>query len=400
VHCPILLLCLAALSADIRTAAGADWSAEQYSRKTIYHSPQKQGYTCWVGAWQMPDRNLMVTFKEVTGPAEGRPRAKVEWQEAFGLMKIDPARDFTGLHMADMYLRSTNRGSTWLSVAAAPFAGPSTGFAWGGSHCPLPDGAILRAVDGSAMPDMNLPRRVFFQRSHDLGKTWGPPEIPPEPSRPVTNYIGDFGDCITRIRRLHDGRLMATGVKRVDSSPSKRSLGEPVVMFSDPLGRNWKAVGIETKPEQRGPNVWDEWDRAELANGEFLCVFRRGDPKTNNRKEARWQGLLQRRGQSWVIEQYHPAPFAHSGHPELLATSEGIILHIATDGIYWTADQGQSWQPLPFKGLRQPYRSCYYPRSFQADDGTIYVLSHQGSDDPYGKTDQAIIMDTFRLVKD
>ena len=38
-------------------------------------------------------------------------------------------------------------------------------------------------------------------------------------------------------------------------------------------------------------------------------------------------------------------------------------------------------------------------RSLQTDDGKIYIFSHQGSDDPYGKTDQAIIMDSFRLVK-
>src|SRR3954466_1398526 len=140
--------------------------AENYSRKTIYHSAQKPGYTCWVGGWQMPDRSLMVTFKEVTGPAQGRPRAKPEWQEAFGLMKVDPARDFTGLHMADMYLRSTNGGSNWNVVAAAQFEGPATGYVWGGSHCPLSGSTILRAVDGSAVPGMNLPRRVFFQRSH------------------------------------------------------------------------------------------------------------------------------------------------------------------------------------------------------------------------------------------
>jgi len=39
------------------------------------------------------------------------------------------------------------------------------------------------------------------------------------------------------------------------------------------------------------------------------------------------------------------------------------------------------------------------PRSLQTDDGKIYIFSHQGSDDPYGKTDQAIIMDTFPLAK-
>ena len=177
-------------------------------------------------------------------------------------------------------------------------------------------------------------------------------------------------------------------------------MGEPVAMFSDPDAKNWKPLRIDLKPEQRGPNVWDEWDSVELPDGSFLCVFRRGDPKSKDSEEVRWQGLLRKKGQSWVIEQYYPAPFEHSGHPELLATREGIVLHIATDGIHWTADCGQSWHRLPFKDLRQAYRTCYYPRSFQAGNGTVYVFSHQGSDDPYGKTDQAIIMDTFRLAKE
>src|SRR5436190_15782567 len=133
------IICLCATGAAMSDAVTSKWSAEQYSRKTIYHSPQTPGYTCWVGAWQMPDHSLMATFKEVTGPAQGRPRTKVEWQEAFGLMKVDPARDFTGLHMADRYLRSTDGGSNWTTVAEAVFVGPSTGFSWGGSHCPLPD---------------------------------------------------------------------------------------------------------------------------------------------------------------------------------------------------------------------------------------------------------------------
>src|SRR5438132_13762649 len=116
----------------------------------------------------MPDLSLMITFKEVTGPAQGRPRAKVEWQEAFGLMKVDPARDFTGLHMADMYLRSTNGGSNWREVAEAADAGPSIGYAWGGSHCPLPVGAIVSGVDVSAGPGMYLPRCVLSQSWHYL----------------------------------------------------------------------------------------------------------------------------------------------------------------------------------------------------------------------------------------
>src|SRR5215211_4829328 len=65
-------------------------------RKTIYHSPQQPGYTCWVGAWTMADNSLMVTFKQATGPLEGRPRSTDLFQQ-MGIRKIDPQRDFTGL---------------------------------------------------------------------------------------------------------------------------------------------------------------------------------------------------------------------------------------------------------------------------------------------------------------
>ena len=43
------------------------------------------------------------------------------------------------------------------------------------------------------------------------------------------------------------------------------------------------------------------------------------------------------------------------------------------------------------------YRSRYYPRSLQTDDGTIYVFGHNGADNRYGEFDQSVDMDTFRL---
>ena len=53
-------------AADITQVA-----VRQYSCRTIYHSPQTPGYTCWAGIWKMPDASLMVAFTQVTGPLEG-----------------------------------------------------------------------------------------------------------------------------------------------------------------------------------------------------------------------------------------------------------------------------------------------------------------------------------------
>ncbi len=372
---------------------------QNLQRKTIYHSPQTPGYTCWVGAWQMPDKSLMVTFKQATGPLEGRPRS-IELLKQMGSDAKDPQRDFTGLTLVNIYLRSIDGGATWSKTAEESFPGPLDRPSWGGSHIALADGSILRAIDGSQLPLIpDLPRRIYFEQSSDLGKSWTRLAIPPEPRRPVENFLGDFADCISRVRRMKDGRLLATGVIRTD--PKRRTVGEPLVMFSSDEGKSWQPQSIDLPAEATGAGVWNEWDSAELSGGDLLCVFRRTDPQ-NKTKQVRWQGILRRapdqgKLDTWKLTDYRPAPFEHSGHPELLATREGVVLHIATTGTHWTNDAGTIWHPLTFTDRNEPYRSRYYPRSLQTGDGRIFVFSHVGADNAYGQVDQAIVMDTFTL---
>ena len=386
---------------------GKTFTAEQFTRKTIYHSPQKPGYTCWVGAWIAADKSLMVAFDQATGPLEGRPRAAKEVLDANPWLAKEPQRDFTGLKLANVYLRSTD-GATWDTVAEAAFSGPFDRPVYSQSHVGLADGAILRAVDGSGLPlDPDLPRRVFFQRSQDLGKTWGKPEIPPEPKRPVEGFIGDYGDCITRVRRLRDGQLCAIGSRVRDvfqARTFKPNTNEAFIMLSKDEGKTWAAHLFGE--EYLRPGAFNEWDAAELPNGDLFCVFRRSDPKTG--KPVRWQGLLKKKEKTWVLEDFRPAALEHSGHPELLATREGVILHIATEGIHWTDDVGKTWTPVIFPGLAKRFRpptapeslrTRYYPKSVQTEDGTIYVFAHNGWDNAYGAFDQSIVMDKFRLTK-
>jgi dienelactone hydrolase len=368
--------------------------ARDFKRRTIYHSPQTPGYTCWVGAWAMPDGSLMVTFKQATGPLENRPRS-IELFKQMGADTKDPQRDFTGLALANIYLRSTDGGLTWTKTAEESFPGPLDRPSWGGSHVALARDGILRAIDGSQLPLVpDLPRRIFFQQSFDLGKTWQQLVSPPEPQRPLENFLGDFGDCISRVRRLRDGRLLATGVIRPDVK--QRRAGLPLVMLSSDDGRSWQPQEIELPAEAKTLGAWNEWDSAELSSGELLCVFRRSDPSQLS-KQVRWYGLLRPGEKSWSLANYVPAPLEHSGHPDLLATAEGFALHIATTGAHWTADAGATWHPLTFSDRQEAYRSRYYPRSLEAPGGRIHVFSHAGSDNAYGQVDQSIVMDTFEL---
>lgn len=160
-------------------------AAEQFMRKTIYHSPRTPGYTCWVGAWIMPDRSLMACCTQATGPLEGRPRAPKEVRERLGWPPSkDPAGyDFTGLDLANVYLRSADGGATWDVVGTDPFRTPAGQMSQGGGQVALRDGTILRAVSGFHLPLIpGLPKTAFPQRSRDGGRTWGEPEVLLDPA--------------------------------------------------------------------------------------------------------------------------------------------------------------------------------------------------------------------------
>ena len=39
----------------------------------------------------------------------------------------------------------------------------------------------------------------------------------------------------------------------------------------------------------------------------------------------------------------------------------------------------------------------YYPRAVQLKDGSVLVVGHVGGDDEYGKVDQTIVVQRFKL---
>src|SRR5207248_2757892 len=116
--CVLALVITAALAAPIGPARADEFSALDHQRQTIYHSPQKPGFTSWVGAWIMPDGSLMCSFTEATGPVS-RPQApqdvrqKLTWPPQGA-----PGYDMTGLDLKNVHLRSKDGGKTWTWVSA------------------------------------------------------------------------------------------------------------------------------------------------------------------------------------------------------------------------------------------------------------------------------------------
>lgn len=378
-----------ALLGLVRATWGDGFAAVEYQRQTIYHSPQTPGFTCWVGAWAMPDDALMVSFTQATGPMEGRPQAPKDVQQRLGWPPPDrPGYDMTGLDLRNVHLRSDDAGRNWRQVSADAFQTCMNGVAEG--EIALPSGTILRGVFGFYLPyNPELPKTGYLQRSTDGSVTWGKPEVLLDPET-CTGWP-------KRIRPLRDGRVIAVGgLVRVPANT--RSMVElcpqlePLLIVSKDEGKTWSGP-IPVVPEQyRGNWGGEECDAAELPNGDLLWVFRRMIPES--KAQVRWQGVMKKSGDTWEVADVGPAPFPHSGHPELLATREGPILHVATSGIHWTSDAGRTWQKLDIPG------TAYYPRVVQTKDGRIFAFAHVGSDDAYGAADQSIVMDSFRLKKE
>src|SRR5262249_21422723 len=101
----------------VAKAGAAELAAVEFQRQTLYHSPQEPGFTSWVGAWKMPDGDLMVAFTQATGPVEGRPQAPPEVRSKLTWPPPGhPGYDMTGLDLRNVHLRSSDAGKSWHNL--------------------------------------------------------------------------------------------------------------------------------------------------------------------------------------------------------------------------------------------------------------------------------------------
>jgi hypothetical protein len=142
----------------------------------------------------------------------------------------------------------------------------------------------------------------------------------------------------------------------------------------------------------------------ELGNGDILMVSRVADlteppsldawAKKANPRACRRQVRLGKRGDTWAAGPVACLDIPHSGHPEVIATREGILLHSSTEGFWGSDDEGDTWtriETLP--------QSAYYPHSVQLADGRILVVGHNGGDSGYPPTaDMMLWKVSFRIT--
>ena len=376
----------------------------------VYHSPQYPGFTSWVGLWNMPDDSVMCSFIQATGPLSGRPKAPdaVRHYLTWPPTGHGDEYDMTGLDLRHVHLRSTDCARTWTLVSAEPFTSCMNG-APGETEEVIPDpaaefgGVILRGVWGPYLPyDDDVPKNGFLQRSTDGSRSWGPPEL-----------IYDAENTTLwakRVRPLRDGRwLVGGGLFFIHPDHNTRHgwfRNMTMALFvGDRNGRNWQGPISIIPDEQLGDFAGEEFDWVELEDGDLLCVLRTETLPTFDARDAGQQRRITRlfkSGDSWKPTRVDIAPFPHSGHPEMLRTREGIVLHVATSALSASADEGQSWTHFDLAPETNWHGWCgpgspYYPKAVHLPNGEILVVGHVGGDNGYATIDQAIVGMRFRL---
>jgi hypothetical protein len=283
-------------------------------------------------------------------------------------------------------LESRDEGATWTRVAGDVPLGGGRGMAV------LKDGTLVCPRWASDPNDAG-----YVERSTDGGATWGP-RVDLLPAK-------DYRVWPTIIRPLRDGRLVLMGGvwKRGDGTVPNPRMTKMMWVSADE-GKSWGSP-ITLMPTEQG--VCEESDFCELASGDLFWIHRAehfpstpaeippgaarmGEPFPNGYSD-RMQSVVTKQQDGWKAGPATHAPFAHSGFPEVLLTTEGVILHLATDGIFATTDEGKTWTKLPIPGTK------YYPRAVQLPSGKIVCVGHVGSDDVYGTVDQSVFQQTFRL---
>lgn len=361
------LLALLFLGSPGLPAVPAAVTATDFKQARIYHSPETPGYTSWCTLWRARDGHLRLAFQQVTGPAH-QPG-----QRTNATVILDSPDNAASWHL----LRTVPARKNLAASTNGIYTSPADSSFCGHGLAALPDGTLVTGLWAGGGFDSG-----FIQRSEDDGKTWSEPVFVVDPKQ--------YQLWPTVLRTLSDGRLILfAGLwSREPGRPPNPRIGKAMFQSTDG-GRTW---GPPIRLMSFSAGVCEESDFAELPGGDLLFVHRTehfdGDKYLFS---DRWQGRVRANGKDWVPEEPTKAPFPHSGFPAVLRTREGVVLHVATDGVWWTGDDGKAWSRLSIPG------SPYYPCVQQLTDGAILVVGHVGADDVYGVQDQSIVQQTFRL---
>lgn len=179
------LATLAALGAGSFSACALEVTATEVTQRSIYHSPEKPGYTAWCTLWRAKDGHLRLAFQQVTGPVQ-HPQQRTN----VTVLLDSPDEALTWKVLREVPSRNNLAAST-----NGIYAAPADSSFCGHGLVALPDGTLVTGLWAGGGIDTG-----YIQRSEDDGQTWSPPIFLLDPKK--------YQTWPTVIRRLRDGRLI------------------------------------------------------------------------------------------------------------------------------------------------------------------------------------------------
>jgi len=306
-----------------RWAVSGEIEMFDIEERDIYKSPEEPGHLRWCGLVKGKDGVLQASFSQLTGN-----------------LGLEPS--YRPCHWRD--------DKTWLAKYKA--------------H-------RMRIGPQDAISTTKLERPTLL--SFDHGETWVSPDEAERPFVPDDRRRGGAG-----YRNLYcrDGRIVSTAKQWEWASDGGKyrqyllGIRESTDKGKTYTPMQWIAPD-GTDPEMLKEST-EESAMVELDDGRILVMIR-CDP-------GRPLQTYLTRVASGKYEATLPTllPMPHSGFPELLQCTGGVIWYWGIDGHWYTEDQGKTWRRAPIR-LRQ-----YYGRMVEAARNSIVcVTQHSIGDSPY-----------------
>ena len=373
--------------------------AVNFESREVYRSAQRPGYTSWVSFFPGERGQWYLTCEEVTRPEKPLPQcSRQHWYE----MGLPSGYDKSQYLKETVILESTDDMDTWQVISRRSNVCHHTAgaFAWARTK----DGRFLNFAWNRYSEDPAIRGYSgLLLTSDDDGKSW----------QKLTGWHdGHFAGYPHRLRTLRDGTLVLAVPLRpawgagtdhpIRTSTNLNAVAEMqmTLFFSYDQGRTWDGP----LPIYPGQTV-SETDFVELPEGHLLCInnsiFKNPGRQFVYRRGRMWTpGPLERAPHAW--DQSRPLPPGKRRHdlscvPETVClTEDGVLVGCLRNSNYqWSDDLGLTWQPL--EGAPDLSPEMYQPWIQYLGDGRVMCAGHYGHDDAIGKTDQYLMLHSFRL---
>ncbi|MFH1007777.1 MAG: sialidase family protein [Candidatus Latescibacterota bacterium] len=359
--------------------------AHDVTIKEIYHPKVRPGYACWTSLWRAPTGELLLAFAEKRrAPNPSYRPIPLDFYESMALPIKYQASFCNGspdLLDESVIMRSRDEGASWEEIGRSGTGGLMNVF----GYASLPDGTILRGIDTAylcfSQDDVPV---TGIEQSTDGGNTWVPKSKLLEP---------DFCGCIYRLKRLHDGTLVALCIYSVPFGPGKESKqrgGSKPNMVSTNMAGLWTSGddgATWTGPTIVLPGISaPEPDFAELPSGDLLILNSsvQHGPQMRQKIHRRKSGLLPA-AMYRVVDGTVPET--------VCATGTGLLVGASRGGTYVCCnDEGATW-----KEISSMPRCEYQPFMIEGIEDRLLCAWHKHGDCAFGEHHQFVGMHAFSL---